>query len=145
LGAKENVAVVEELQRATRARDWDRYGELIHDSITYKLAGVPLAMGGTIQGKEAMITAARRNAEAGGSFSVREVFGDDTKVCLTGRVSSPRYAGNQTLRGAEASYSTYECIVYTLDNGKITSATSYTNWLDVYTQVGLVSPGSLAG
>jgi hypothetical protein len=145
VGAKENLAIVEELVRAERERNWTRYGELLADNVSFRLAGVPLHLGGSVQGKEAVVNYARANASGGAAFSTRDIFADDSRVCLTGRLSGPRFLGNQALRSSDRSYSTYECIVYNIDyQGKVASWTTYLNWLDVYTQVGLVDPSSIS-
>jgi hypothetical protein len=144
VGAKENVALIEELVRAERDRNWVRYGELLADNVSFRLAGVPLHLAGTVQGKENVVAYARANASGGTTFSTRDIFGDDRNVCLTGRLSAPRFLGNQYLRSSDRSYSTYQCTVYNIDyQGKVASWTTYLNWLDVYTQVGLVDPMSI--
>jgi ketosteroid isomerase-like protein len=99
-------------------------------------------MGGTTVGRRAIVDQFRTTA--GGNFQVKEMFGDDEHVCVVGKVSAERFPGNQFLRGADNPYSTYECIVYRLADGKIAESTAYINWLDPYVQVGMVDVSSLA-
>jgi hypothetical protein len=40
-------------------------------------------------------------------------------------------------------YTTYECLVYRIVDGKVASSTAYINWLDPYVQVGLDDLGGL--
>jgi hypothetical protein len=55
-----------------------------------------------------------------------------------GVVTADGWPGNEVLRGADRPYSTYECVVYRIANGKVAESTTYINWLDPYVQVGLV-------
>jgi ketosteroid isomerase-like protein len=143
MGAKENLAIVEQLQQAARDRDWDRYGELLADNARFRMAGVPQALGGLTTGRDAVVAQMRENAEGSGTFEVRDMFADDSRVCLIGKVSAPRFRGNRFLKGVERPFSTYECVVYRLEQGRVLESTAYVNWLDAYTQIGLVDPASL--
>jgi ketosteroid isomerase-like protein len=71
------------------------------------------------------------------------MFGDDEHVCVVGKVTAVSFLGSQHLQGAERPYSTYECIVYRIADGKMAESTAYINWLDPYVQVGLVDVGTL--
>src|SRR3990172_7045931 len=73
---------------------------------------------------------------------IRTVFADDDHVCAVMKVSGP-FAGNQYFRGSDRPFSTYECVVYGLDGGRIREQTVYMNFLDVYVQAGLVPLSSL--
>ena len=79
----------------------------------------------------------------GGTFEQRDITADDTHVCVVGKITGTGFPGNDFLRSSDKPYSTYECIVYRLENGQVKESTAYVNWLDVYTQVGLVDPASL--
>ena len=142
MGAKENVQLIEELQQAARELDFDRYGQLIADDATFRAAGVPAALGGVLSGREAIVEQLRRTA-GGSQFEVKQMFGDDKHVCLVGKVTAERFVGSQHLRDADLPYSTYECIVYRIANGKVAESTAYVNWLDPYVQLGLVDVSTL--
>ena len=71
------------------------------------------------------------------------MFGDDKHVCLVGKVTAERFIGSQHLRGADQPYSTYECVVYRIADGKVAESTAYVNWLDPYVQLGLVDVSTL--
>jgi ketosteroid isomerase-like protein len=71
------------------------------------------------------------------------MFGDGEHVCVVGKVNAERFPGNDFLRGVDLPYSTYECVVYRIADGKVAESTTYLNWLDPYVQVGLVDPSTL--
>jgi ketosteroid isomerase-like protein len=143
MGAKENLAVVDALQQAFTNRDWDAYGELLADDATFRMAGVPSALGGVTRGRDAVVAMMRNNSEGDGSFEERQRIADDNNVCIIGKVGAPRFRGNDFLRSAEKPFSSHECIIYRIEDGLVKETTAYLNWLDVYTQVGLVDPASL--
>lgn len=140
--AKANLELIEELQRLAAARDFDAYGKLLTDDVTFRMAGVPAALGGLATGREAVIDQFRQNA--GGRFEIKKMFGDDEHVCVIGKVTADRFPGNAYLRSSDRPYSTYECVVYRIADGKVAESTAYINWLDPYVQVGLVDGASLA-
>jgi ketosteroid isomerase-like protein len=142
MGAKQNLEVVEELQQAARDGAFDRYGELLADNAVFRMAGVPASMGGVVTGRDAIVDQFRQTA-ADSSFEIKEMFGDDRHVCVVGKVTAERFSGNEHLRGADRPYTTYECIVYDIANGRVAGSTVYVNWLDPYVQVGLVDAGGL--
>lgn len=144
MGAKENLEVVEQLQQAIRDGDWNAYGRLLADDVVVRMAGVPGAFGGVTQGRDAVVEMMRQQAQPQGTFEARTTCADDTQVVLVGKISAPRFTGNAFLRGSDKPFSTYECIVYRFDHGRVKESTAYVNWLDVYTQVGLVDPASLS-
>jgi ketosteroid isomerase-like protein len=144
MGAKENLQIIEEMQGAARNGDWTLYGKHLADDVTFRMAGVPRSLGGVSQGRDAVLEMMRQNAETtGGTFEQKDVSADDTHVCVVGKISGPRFPGNAFLKSAENPYSTYECVVYRMHNGRVIESTAYVNWLDVYTKVGLVDPTSL--
>ena len=140
MGQNENLKLIEQLQQAARDRDYDRYGELLSDDAVFRAAGVPAGMGGVVKGRQAILEQMR---QGGGAFDIKKMFGDDEHVCLVGKVTAQRFPGNQYLRGADQPYSTYECIVYRIADGKVAESTAYLNWLDPYVQVGLVDASTL--
>jgi ketosteroid isomerase-like protein len=143
MGAKQNLELIEEAQRALRSQDYDRYSELLAEDAVSRMAGVPAGMGGVLTGREAIVDQFRRTGGAG-TFEVKTMFGDDEHVCVVGKVTAPRFPGNEYLRGADRPYATYECIVYKIAGGKVAEWTTYLNWLDPYVQVGLVDATTLS-
>jgi ketosteroid isomerase-like protein len=142
MGTKQNLELIEELQQAARDQDFDRYGQLIADDATFRVAGVPAGLGGVVTGRQAIVDQIRQTAGAA-TFEIKQMFGDDEHVCVVGKVRAERYIGSQYLQGADRPYSTYECIVYRIAKGKVADSTAYINWLDPYVQVGLVDLGTL--
>lgn len=142
MGAKENLQLIEQLQQAARDRDYDRYGEMLADNVVYRMNGVPANMGGVTTGRQAVLEQFAQMAPAG-QFDVKQMFGDDQHVCVIGKVTADRFPGNQFLRGADKPYSTFECVVYRIEGGKVAESTAYVNWLDTYVQVGLIDPTTL--
>ena len=143
MSAKTNLELVEELQRAARDGDSERYGELIADDVVFRMAGVPDALGGVTRGREAVLEQIRATAGAG-QMDVKTVFADDDNVCVVGKLSAERFVGNAYLKPKDVPFSTYECVVYRIEDGRIAESTAYVNWLDPYVQIGLVDAASLA-
>jgi ketosteroid isomerase-like protein len=142
MGAKENLELIEELQQAARDRDFDRYGALLTDDAVFRMAGVPAAMGGVTAGRQAVVDQFRATARDS-TFALKQMFGDDKHVCAIGKVAAERFPGSAFLRGAEHPYSTYECVVYHIEGGRVAESTAYINWLDPYVQMGLVEASTL--
>jgi ketosteroid isomerase-like protein len=142
MGAKENLELIEQMQQAARDQDFDRYGQLLADDATFRAAGVPAGLGGVLTGREVIVDQLRQTA-GNGSFELKQMFGDDEHVCVVGKVTAQRFLGSQHLQGADRPYSTYECIVYRIADGKVAESTAYLNWLDPYVQVGLVDVSTL--
>jgi ketosteroid isomerase-like protein len=142
MGAKENLELIDELRQAVRDQDFDRYGSLLTEDAVFRMAGVPGVLGGVTKGRQAIVEQIRE-LSTGGNFEVKEMFGDDRHVCVVGKLSAERFPGNQYLRGADRPYSTYECMIYRIADGKVAESTSYVNWLDPYVQTGLVDVTSL--
>jgi ketosteroid isomerase-like protein len=142
MGVKENLELIEQLQEAARDQDFDRYGQLLADDATFRAAGVPAGLGGVLRGREAIVEQLRRSAGES-SFEVKRMFGDDRNVCVVGKVAAQRFIGSEHLRGADRPYSTYECLVYEIADGKVAESTTYVNWLDPYVQMGLVDVSTL--
>jgi ketosteroid isomerase-like protein len=118
------------------------YGALLTDDAVFRMAGVPASMGGVTTGRQAVVDQFR--ATAGDStFALKQMFGDDKHVCVIGKVAAERFPGNAYLQGADHPYSTYECVVYRIANGRVAESTAYINWLDPYVQVGLVDASNL--
>lgn len=143
MGAKENLQLVEEIRKAAQDRDFERYGSLLAEDAVYRMAGVPGALGGVTKGRQAIVDQFRQLSSTVGRFEVKQTFADDHHVCVVGKMTAERFPGNQYLRSAERPYSTYECIIYRIADGKVAESTSYVNWLDAYVQNGLVDVSSL--
>ena len=141
MGAKENLDVVAAMHQAARDGDYEKWGSYLADDAVFRAAGVPASMGGVTTGKQAIVELV--SANTGGSFEVKDRFADDDHVCVIGKVNATRFPGNDYLQGADKPYSTYQCTVYTMADGKVAESTSYVNWLDPYVQIGLVDPSSL--
>jgi ketosteroid isomerase-like protein len=114
-------------------------GQLLADDATFRTAGVPAGLGRVLTGREAIVDQFRQTAGAG-SFEIKQIFGDDKQVCVVGKVTAGRFVGSRYLRSVERPYSTYECIVYRIADGKVAESTAYINWLDPHVQV---EPGRL--
>ena len=84
MGAKENLELIEELQRALRDLDFERYRQLLADDATLRTAGVPAGLGGVITGRQAIVDQFRQTAGAG-SVEIKQIFGDDKQVCVMGK------------------------------------------------------------
>ena len=142
MGSQENIKVVQEAMQAFRNRDEKRYGELLAEDAVVRVAGVPRALGGVIQGREQILANFRQQTPPAGEVELRSIFADENHVCAVQKVSGP-FSGNQYFRGSDRPFSTYEAIVYELAGGRIREQTVYMNFLDVYVQAGLVPLNSL--
>lgn len=140
MSAKQNLEAIEELHEAARAGDWSRYGELLDEDATARMAGVPADLGGVINGRDAIVDFVKNGSA---QFEPKHVFGDDTNVCVVSRFASAEFLGNEFLKGAAKPFTTWQCQIYRLVDGRVAEMTNYVNWLDVYIQTGLVDPGSL--
>ncbi len=141
MGSQENIKTVQELVQAGRDRDEARYVQMFTEDAVIRVAGVPRALGGVSQGREQILANFRQLGPAG-QAEIRSIFADDNHVCAVMKVSGP-FTGNQYFKGSERPFSTYECIVYGLEGGRIKDQTVYMNFLDVYVQAGLVPLNSL--
>ena len=92
-------------------------------------------------GGQAIVDQFRGNA--GRNVQIKQLSGDDRHVCMVAKVTADGWPGNEVLRGADWPHSTYECVVYRIENGKVAESTTYINWLDPYVQVGLVDMEAL--
>ncbi len=141
MGAQENIKTVQNLVQAVRDRDESRYSQLLTEDAVIRVAGVPRALGGVTQGRDQILANLREQGPAG-QAEIRSIFADESNVCAVLKVSGP-FTGSQHFRGSDRPFSTYECIVYGLEGGRIKDQTVYMNFLDVYVQAGLVPLDSL--
>ena len=141
MGAQDNMKIVQDLAQAIRDHDERRYGELFAQDAVIRVAGVPLALGGVMQGRERILQNFCQLSTPAG-LEIRTIFGDDTHVCAVERLSAT-FDGTRDLRGTGRPYTTYQCNVFRIEGGRIREQTMYTNWLDVYVQASLISLDSL--
>ncbi len=141
MGAQENIKIVRDLVQAVRDRDEARYVQLFTEDAVIRVAGVPRALGGVSQGREQILANLRQLGPAG-QAEIRSIFADDNQVCAVMKVSGP-FTGNQYFKGSERPFSTYECIVYGLEGGRIKEQSVYMIFLYVYFEAGLVPLDSL--
>jgi len=143
MGAQENIKLVEDMRAAAQARDEQRYLSFWADDAISRTAGVPRAMGGVTQGSEERRENFRSNQAPGNAETrVQTIFADDRHVCLVQRVTAP-FNGTQFFKGSGKPFTTYECLIYDIEGGRIKGSTAYMNFLDVYVQAGLVDVRSL--
>ncbi len=142
MGANENIKVVKELQQAIRERDEKKCSELLAEDAVFRVAGVPRALGGVTEGRDNILANFRQQGAPAGQSEIRDVFADDNHVCAMMKVSGP-FAGNQYFKGGGNPFTTFECIVYGLKDGRVREQTAYMNFLDVYVQAGLVPLNTL--
>lgn len=137
---KENIELVETVIACQRAGDWVTLASLYSEDATARMAGVPRSLGGSITGRDQIVEFAKRTQL---TIDVRDIFGDDTHVCVVQKVSSDRFDGGQFLKSVDKQFSEWQCVVYRLMNGQITEVTTYANWMSVYVQTGLVDLASI--
>lgn len=125
---------------AIRVRDESRYAAAYAEDAVVRMAGVPRALGGVLEGRESIVNDFRD--EVPQSFEVRLMFADDTHVCVVAKRSSA-LKETQFFRGNDRRFTTYQCIVYRIDGGRIQEQVSYANWMDVYVQTGVVDLATL--
>src|SRR5262249_53335114 len=98
------------------------------------------SLGGVLRGRNSIVQNFRRQDPA--TIDVRLMFGDDTHVCVVGKLSGIM-TGTEKLKGNNQPYTSYECTVYTLRDGVIEQQLVFVNWLDPYVQAGLVDLATL--
>jgi ketosteroid isomerase-like protein len=135
-----NGATVNALLAAVRNRDEAAFAAAYADDAVVRQSGVPESLGGVLRGRSAILENFRRQDPA--TVDVRFMFGDDTHVCVVGKLSGIA-TGTETLRGNGQPFSTYECTVYTLRDGLVERQLVFVNWLDPYVQAGLIDIATL--
>ena len=134
-----NRAAIVGLLAATRDRDEAAFAAAYSDEAVVRQSGVPESLGGVLRGRTAIVENFRRQDPA--VVDVRVMFGDDTHVCVVGKLSGIM-TGTEKLLGNNQAFNTYECAVYTLRDRLIEQQLIFVNWLDPYVQVGFVDVGS---
>ena len=127
--------IVDRLFRAVAAGDAAAAADLYADDAVFRMAGVPRHFGGVVEGREAIATDIKQRPPS--RLEVRQVFGDGGSVCAVVKRTGP-VTRTQTFRGTEREFSTYECVVFKVEAGRINEQTTYVNWLDAYVQAGLI-------
>ena len=135
-----NRATIEALLAATRDRDEAAFVAAYADDAVVRQSGVPESLGGVLRGRNDIVENFRRQDPA--AVDVRFMFGDDTDVCVVGKLSGIM-TGTEKLKGNNQPYTTYECTVYRVRDGLIEQQLAFVNWLDPYVQAGLVDIASL--
>lgn len=136
--AKQNLETIERAQEAMRAGDLDAAAACYREDAVLRMAGVPAALGGRIEGRDA-IRAFFATSTGTGDVEERDRIADDTHVCLINKLRGSQFTGNDALQGKDAPFSTLQCVVYRFDGGgQIAESTMFVNWMDVYTQTGLI-------
>jgi ketosteroid isomerase-like protein len=140
MSAKQNLELIERHMEAVRSGDEKTFAADYAENAVVRTAGVPGSLGGVLEGRQQIVENFRRQVQP--VFEVRQMFGDDSRVCVVARVTTT-LAGTEFLRGNDAPYSAFECATYRIVDGRIREQTVYVNWLDVYVQTGLVDVNSL--
>ena len=76
------------------------------------------------------------------TLDVRLTFGDDKHACAIVKRTST-VTTTETFRGSNSEFTSYECIVFQTEGGRVKEQTTYVNWLDAYVQSGLIDVGTL--
>ena len=137
MGTQENLKLVQDLMQAARQRDARKYGEFFAEDASIRVAGVPHALGGVTRGREQILANFAQQTGPAGQADIRSMFADENHVCAIVKVSN-NFNGTQYFRGTGKPFSTYECVVYDIEGGRIKGQTVYMNFLDVYVQAGLI-------
>jgi hypothetical protein len=135
-----NRAAIEGLLAATRDRNQAGFAAAYSDGAVVRQSGVPESLGGVLRGRTAIVENFRRQDPA--AVDVRLLFGDDTHVCVVGKLSGIM-TGTEKLTGNNQPFTAYECAVYTLRDRLIVQQLIFVNWLDPYVQVGFVEVARL--
>lgn len=136
-----SVETVRGLSQALADSDFETAAGFLGDDAVLRVAGVPRSLGGLFEGKEQIVNLWKSNPAF--NFDIRKIFGDDTDVCLLQKVSADTFQPGQYLKGSDKPFSEYQALVFRVDGGKIAEITQYTNWMSVYTQVGLLDMSAL--
>jgi len=103
---------------------------------------VPAALGGRVEGRDAIVAFLQAN-RGNARTEERDRICDDNHVCIVTKFRGERFTGTDALQGKDAPFSTLQCLVYRFDGGRIAESTAFVNWMDVYTQTGLIDLAGL--
>jgi len=140
MSVESNRTAIESLLIAVRNRDDAAFASAYADDAVVRQSGVPESLGGVQRGRDAIVENFRRQDPW--TVDVRLMFGDDTHVCVVGKLSGIM-TGTQTLKGNGQPFTTYECAVYRLRDGLIEEQLVFVNWLDAYVQSAMIDLGTL--
>lgn len=132
--------IIHELLGAVAAGDGQRAGDLYTDNAVVRMSGVPRHLGGVVEGRDAIVADVTQRPKS--TLDVRLVFGDGQHACAVVKRTSTVTA-TETFQGSSNEFTTYECVVFGLEDGRVNEQTTYVNWLDAYVQVGLIDLGTL--
>ncbi len=135
MDAKGSMELAERHIEAMKARDEQTFAADYHEDAVARMAGVPRSLGGVIEGRQAIVENFRRQAPS--TFVLHQMFGDETHVCVIAKVTNA-LESTEFLRGSDQPFTTFECVIYRIERGRIHEQTTYVNWLDAYVQAGLV-------
>jgi len=135
MGQSSVQQVVENLFAAVARGDAAAAGELYAEDPVFRMAGVPRHLGGVVEGRVAIAADIAQRPPS--KLEVRQIFADGDNACAVVKRTGPVTA-TQTFRGSDREFTTYECVVFKLDGGRIKEQTTYVNWLDAYVQAGLI-------
>ena len=140
MGTDPDLQLVSDLVDALGAGDGQRAGRLYADDAVVRMAGVPRALGGVVEGRAAIIDDIIRRPVS--KLELRLCFGGAQHLCAVVRRQST-LAPTNTFQGNEQPFTTYECIVLRVQDGTVKEQTTYVNWLDAYVQAGMVDLADL--
>ena len=142
MSAKQTLELVERLTDAKARHDMETYAAGLAEDAVFEMAGVPESMGGVLRGRDAIIREFERT-KGMSRWETYDMFGDDSRVCVVGKTTVEHSAGTDTIRPSERGYTTDECVVYWVENGKVVRFKAYINWLHAHVQSGLIDLATL--
>lgn len=130
---EQNVDLVRRLHKAMADRDEDAFASFYAEKAVQRAAGVPRELGGVVEGRDEIAANLRHHDLEW--YEIKQLIGDESSVCLIARMSGIA-SGSAHFKGNMRPYTTYTCIVYRIEDGKIVEETHYANWMSVYVQTG---------
>ena len=139
MSTEEKLHVIDALNEALNARDWDRFVEGFTESVIFSHPVFPEPQKGiTIirQFFENMVSALDFQ------FEKRQAFSDGDRICVEWTISGTHKAPLQLPNGpaipaTNKSFRTQSCGVYTIKNGKISEWHVYADRLAIFGQLGI--------
>ena len=134
--------IINELLTAVASGDGQRAAGLYAEDRTVRMAGVPRALGGLVEGRDRIVDDIAQRPPS--TLDVRLIFGDNEHSCAvvkrTGTVTT-----TATFKGSNSQFTSYECVLFRFEDGRVKEQTTYINWLDAYVQTGLIDLGAVLG
>jgi ketosteroid isomerase-like protein len=137
MGANEDLELVRTISQAKADEDFDTYRKLLADDAVFRMAGVPDELNGTLRGADAIVGEFRRNKGLSHWTTYHEFAGHGF-VCVTGKTTVSEFPGGDHVKGSSKGYETDECVVYSVEDGRVTSITAYINWLHALVQAEVI-------